>query len=308
MYQNAGNAPGKTSSDSGQGAALDRFTKRQLQRLNTEQDFREQRQGRGQPGQAVLSPTASLSDPSGYNSSGPSYAAQGEQQPQLHQQAQPHPSQQPAYHSSRTGQASHVNAGLASQSQPVSSSSRSPYQHQDTSQTHAPHLQQQYSPPDAPSGLHIVTSDTRPQYPSRSYSNQQQQPSQPPSSEDSSMSASNNGSLPAPKAVRAGSANRQSMHNGLNSREGSALSAGQNGGQQGGGVPAFSASVVPPAGQAQAYPGAPQQQKSADIGRVTPQPVQTSEDMTEEDINQLIKDHKELRMKPTPIPTGSIMS
>ena len=295
MYQNAGSAPGKTSSDSGQGAALDRFTQRRLQRLNTEQGFREQRQGGGQ---TVLSPTTSVSDPSGYNSSGPSYAVQGDQQPQLHQQAQPHPSQQPAYHSSRTGQSSHVNAGLASQAQPVSSTSRSPYQHQDSSQTHAPHPQQQYSPPDAPSGLHIVTSDTRPQFQSRTYSNQQQQSSQPPSSEDSSMSASNNGSLPAPKAVRAGNANRQSMHNGIGSREGSALSAGQNGGQQGGGVPAFSASVVPPAGQAQAqaYPGA--QQKSGDIGRVTPQPVQTSEDMTEEDINQLIKDHKELRMQP----------
>jgi hypothetical protein len=314
MYQNAGNAPGKTSSDSGQGGALDRFTQRRLQRLNTEQGFREQRQGGGQ---TVLSPTTSISDPSGYNSTGPSYAAQGEQQPQLHQQAQPHPSQQPAYHSARTGQASHVNAGLASQSQPVSSSSRSPYQHQDSPQTHAPHPQQQYSPPDAPSILHIVTADARTQYPSRSYSNQQQQQqqpqqqqsSQPPSSEDSSMSASNNGSLPAPKAVRAGSTNRQSMHNGLNSREASALSAGQNGGQQGGGVPAFSASVVPPAGQAQAYPGAPQQQqKSADIGRVTPQPVQTSEDMTEEDINQLIKDHKELRMQPTRIPIERIES
>ena len=116
---------------------------------------------------------------------------------------------------------------------------------------------------------------------------------------------SNNGSLPAPKAVRAGSANRQSMHNGLNSREGSAVSAGQNGGQQGGGVPAFSASVVPPAGQGQAYPGAQQQQKSIDVGRATPQPIQTSEDMTEEDINQLIKDHKELRMLPTLLPIVS---
>lgn len=311
MYQNSGNAPGKTSSDSGQGGSgLDRFTQRRLQRLNTEQGFREQRQGGGQ---AVLSPTTSLSDPAGYNSSGPSYAPQGDQQPQLHQQAQPHPSQQPAYHSSRTGQASHAGAGLASHShsQPVSSSSRSPYQHSEPSHSHAPHPHTQYSPPDAPSGLHIVTSDARPQFPSRSYSNQQQQQQtpQPASSEDSSMSASNNGSLPAPKAVRAGNSNRQSMHNGFQSREGSVLGAGQNGGQQqgsgSGSVPAFSASVVPPAGQSQgqAYPGATQQQqqsqqqqKGGDVGRVTPQPVQNSDDMTDEDINQLIKDHKELRM------------
>ena len=84
------------------------------------------------------------------------------------------------------------------------------------------------------------------------------------------------------------------MHNGINSRDGSALAGGQNGGQQGG-VPAFSASVVPPASQGQAYQGNMQQQKSGDVGRVTPQPVQSSEDMTEEDITQLIKDHKELR-------------
>ena len=117
------------------------------------------------------------------------------------------------------------------------------------------------------------------------------------------MSAANNGSLPAPKAVRAGSANRQSLHNGLNSREASVLGAGQNGGQQGGSVPAFSASVVPPAGQGQAYPGAAQQQpKGGDVGRVTPQPMQTGDDMSEEDINQLIKDHKELRMQCTLFP------
>jgi hypothetical protein len=262
--------------------------------LNTEQGFREQRQGGGQQPN-VLSPTTSISDPAGYNSTAPSYTAPGDQQPQLHQQAQPHPSQQPAYHSARTGQSSHPTAGLASQAQPISSSSRTPYQQQETAHAHVAHQQQQYSPPDA--GLQILTSDNpRPPFSARSYSNQQpQQQRETPSSEDSSMSASNNGSLPAPKAVRTGGANRQSVHNGLNSREGSVVSAGQNGGQQGGGVPAFSASVVPPAGQGQAYPGAPQS-KGGDVGRITPQPVQTSEDMTEEDINQLIKDHKELRM------------
>ena len=110
------------------------------------------------------------------------------------------------------------------------------------------------------------------------------------------MSSSNNGNLPAPKAVRSGNSNRQSMHNGLNSREGSTLSGGQNGGQNSGqqGVPAFSTSVVPAASQGQAYQSS-SQQKAGDIGRITPQPAQMGEDMTEEDINQLIKDHKELR-------------
>lgn len=108
------------------------------------------------------------------------------------------------------------------------------------------------------------------------------------------MSSSNNGNLPAPKALRTGNSNRQSVHNGLNSRDGSGLGAGQNGGQQGG-VPAFSTSVVPPVGQGQAYQNTSQQKPSGDIGRITPQPMQTGEDMSEEDINQLIKDHKELR-------------
>lgn len=82
----------------------------------------------------------------------------------------------------------------------------------------------------------------------------------------------------------------------MSSRDGPGLGSGQNGGQQvQGGVPAYTSSVVPPTGQAQAYQSSQQQQKAGDIGRATPQPVQTSEDMTEEDINQLIKDHKELR-------------
>lgn len=106
------------------------------------------------------------------------------------------------------------------------------------------------------------------------------------------MSSSNNGGLPAPRAQRSGNSNRQSMHNGLNSREGSALSGAQNGGQQGAGVPAFNASLVPAVGQASSQGTS---QKGGDVGRVTPQPVQSSEDMTEEDVTQLIKDHKELR-------------
>jgi hypothetical protein len=99
--------------------------------------------------------------------------------------------------------------------------------------------------------------------------------------------SSNNGSLPAPRPVKSAN-NRQSVHNGLSSRD--------NGAQQQQGVPAFNASVVPPSGQTQAYKGNAQNQQQEGVGRVTPQPVQLGEDMTEEDVNQLIKDHKELRM------------
>lgn len=115
--------------------------------------------------------------------------------------------------------------------------------------------------------------------------------------------SSNNGSLPPPRSVKPGAANRQSIHNGLSSRESSAVGSGQQ--QQG--LPAFNASVVPPVGQGQSYKASSQGQQQGDVGRVTPQPVQLGEDMTEEDVNQLIKDHKELRMfSTTPYGTRNI--
>jgi len=137
---------------------------------------------------------------------------------------------------------------------------------------------QQYSPPHSASQLQ---SQAPPQQ-GRSFS--------PP--EDLSMS-SNNGNLPPPRSAKSGGNNRQSVHNGLGSRESSAIGSGQ---QQQQSVPAFNASVVPPTGQGQSYKGSSQAQQPGDVGRVTPQPVQLGEDMTEEDVNQLIKDHKELRM------------
>ena len=286
MNQYPPNTPGKSSSDSGQSAALDRWSQRRLQRLNTEQGFREQRQG----GQAILSPPAHEASFSN-NSSGAPYS-QAEPPPQQHnQQAQPHPSQQPTYQSSRTGPASHSNAGLAIQTHPVSSSSRPQnYQIQEHSQAYA--QQHQYSPPDSGSQYPSQDNSRPPLNQSRSYGQQQQQAG----AEDSSMSSSNNGNLPAPKPLRSG--NRQSVHNGLGSREGSGLGVSQSGGQQQG-VPAYSASIVPSGGQGQTGQSNSQKQ-SADVGRITPQPIQPGEEMSEEDIDQLIKDHKELRTSRLP--------
>lgn len=264
-------APGKTSSDSGQQPGTDRWSQRRLQRLHTEQGFREQRQG----GQTVLSPQASASEQGGYNSLGAQYPAQQTQpQQSLHQQPQPHPTQQATYQSSRTAQHDHSNAGLASQTQPVSNSSRSPnYQHPEQFQQ-----SQQYSSPD--SGPQYQDTSRPGVTQSRSYS-------LPHSGADDTSMSANNGGLPAPKPLRSGASNRQSVHNGLSAgaREGSSTNSAQ---QQT--VPAFNASVVPPGGQGQA-----RSQQQGDVGRVTPQPAQAGEDMSEEDINQLIKDHKELR-------------
>ncbi|KAK4545287.1 hypothetical protein LTR36_003467 [Oleoguttula mirabilis] len=270
-------APGKTSSDSGQQPGTDRWSQRRLQRLNTEQGFREQRQG----GQAVLSPPP-VSEQGGYNSVGAQYPAQQPTQPQLplHQQPQPHPAQQAAYQTARTAQPGLPNAGPAlSQTQQISNSSRSPnYQHPEQSQAHVQSLQ--YSPPD--SGPQYQDSSRPPISQSRSYAQQQA------GADDTSMSA-NNGGLPAPKALRSGASNRQSVHNGLSTREGSSISSAQQPG-----VSAFNASIVPPGGQARS-------QQQGDLGRVTPQPLPLGEDMSEEDVNQLIKDHKELREKYTKV-------
>lgn len=108
---------------------------------------------------------------------------------------------------------------------------------------------------------------------------------------------SNNATQQLPKATRSANGNnRQSVHNGISSREGSHST-------QGGQVPAFNASVVPPTGQGQPFKGnagpqtqqPPQSQPPHDVGRGTPQPSQLSDEMSDEDIAQLIKDHKELR-------------
>jgi hypothetical protein len=155
--------------------------------------------------------------------------------------------------------------------------------------------QQQYSPPGS---SHYVAEHTgRPSLnPARSFSAQT----------DDSSSMSNNGSMSGPKAVRNG--NRQSVHNGTASRDGSHSN-------QAGQMPAYSTSVVPQGSQGQPYKSQNQQQsqqqqqqappsqqqqqqvqQQADVGRGTPQPSGSlADEMTEEDIAQLLKDHKELR-------------
>lgn len=288
----------KSSQDSNPHVALDRFTQRRLQRLNTEQGFREQRQG----GQGVLSPPLSHNAPSlSTSSSGgsehatPSYSASAgtqyagnsnaDAQPQSMHHTQP---QQIGYQpSSRTTtQQQQPNVGLGLQTQPSANPSRAHhYPPQDS--------QPQYSPESA-----SYDAARPPLNQSRSFSSHV-------IAEDTS-SMSNNGALPAPKATRAGNGNRQSVHNGVASREGSHSTQGSQ-------VPAFSASVVPPSSQGQPYKAnagqQPQQQQQQqaeavrEAGRGTPQPLQISGDeMTQEDVEVLVKEHKELRKIAPPHP------
>ena len=99
------------------------------------------------------------------------------------------------------------------------------------------------------------------------------------------MASASNGSMSAPKAVRPASNNRQSVqNNGPVSRDAA------------GGVPSFNAAVVPPTTQAPpAYQSSQPMQQQSEVRRATPQPAQTSDDLSEEDVAQLVKDHKELR-------------
>ncbi|EME47917.1 hypothetical protein DOTSEDRAFT_69749 [Dothistroma septosporum NZE10] len=278
----------KTSTDSvGPQVALDRWSQRRLQRLNTEQGFREQRQG----GHGVLSPplnqgsstSSGSGDQTAYNT-GAQYSNQDAQPQQSlhHQQSQPHPAQQSSvgYQASRTAPANLPNVGLAIQTPSSNNPSRSGQYSQDSQQSHAG----QYSSPEAPYA----------QDPSRPPLTQSRSFSQP--GDESAMS--NNAQMPGPKALRQGNGNnRQSVHNGLTSRDASHSTSG-------GQVPAFNTSIVPPGSQGGPYKsGSAQQQPQGEVtrGTGTPQPASLGDEMSEEDVAQLVKDHKELREKYTKV-------
>lgn len=279
-------APSKTSSDSGQQPGLDRWSQRRLQRLNTEQGFRDQRSGQVQS-PPLPSAAASGSEqlpPSSSHSSSHSYAGtqysdaqpppqplqhhppqpqQQQQQSQQQHQQQHQQQQQTGYQTPRAGQ---PNVGLAINTLPTNNSSRP----------------SQYSPP----GQYTPQETSRPELTqSRSFTQQGVLA-------DDASSMSNNGSMPAPKATRTGNGNRQSVHAGMMSREGSYA-------QQGGQAPPYNAAPISQVQQYKNAQGQPQLQQQqpipGEIGRGTPQPAPVGEEMSEEDVAQLVKDHKELR-------------
>ena len=101
------------------------------------------------------------------------------------------------------------------------------------------------------------------------------------------MASAHNGNISAPKAARAAgnNNNRQSLqNNGLSQRDNQ------------GGLQSYNATVVPPTAQAPPTYQSSQPIQQADVRRATPQPVQSTEELSEEDVAQLVKDHKELRM------------
>ncbi|KAF4556122.1 Hypothetical protein D9617_1g079970 [Elsinoe fawcettii] len=267
--------PSKTSSDSGQSVALDRWSQRRLQRLNTEQGFREQRQG-GQQG--VPGHSQNISD------AAPQNLVQTQPQPQSQAQQQP---QYQAQTSRTPPNANGVGLNTISPPPPPPNDqniSRPPvhlqqYQHDPSAgqSVHVPSQQQQsYSP----ESLSQYQSHSRPAplQQGRSYS------LSAPDDTGSIMSSQTNPPLPAPKPVRN---NRQSMHNGVSS-----VSPGAQ-------------HPLPPQPQQLQAPAPPQHSSErvpiANIGRATPQPSQSGEDMSPDEVNQLLKDHKELREKYTKV-------
>ncbi|KAF2726118.1 hypothetical protein K431DRAFT_213753 [Polychaeton citri CBS 116435] len=277
MTGRAASTASKGSTDSAS-SGLDAWSKRRLNRLNTEQGFREQRQG----GPSILSPPPA-SEPVGFsNALGVQYTSDAQPHPSSQQSQPQNPSypgplrtgQQPAAPSLQTYPVTNSRSGSISVGQELSSSTQ-PLQN--------------YSPPDSSTIRNNLQDPSRPQQ-VRTQSNA--------GVDDASMSASKNGNPAAPQPLRTG--NRQSVHNGMAPRDGSALApaavSGQQQQQQG--VSSFSTSVIPPAAQGGPYKGDANAQ--GDARKTTPQP-QTGDDMTEEDVNQLIKDHKELREKYTKV-------
>ncbi|PNS21615.1 hypothetical protein CAC42_974 [Sphaceloma murrayae] len=269
--------PSKSSSDSGQSVALDRWSQRRLQRLNTEQGFREQRQGG--PPVSVSGHSQNISDAGQQN-----LVPTQPQQPQSQlQQAQ--------YQSQASRTPPNTNGvGLNQISPPPppppndQNQARPPafapqYQNDPAvgQSVHVPSQQQQsYSP----ESLGQYQSHSRPTTLQQARSFSQSAPDDP----GSMMSVSTNAPLPAPKPVRS---NRQSMHNGVNS-----ASPGAH-------------QPLPPQPQQLQAPAPPQHSSeriaAGNIGRATPQPSQSGEDMSTDEVNQLLKDHKELREKYTKV-------
>ena len=64
------------------------------------------------------------------------------------------------------------------------------------------------------------------------------------------------------------------------------------------GIPTFDANVVPTASQGQPYRGekqAPQGQQGGEMGRATPPPRPSATDMTDEELEKMMKEHEILR-------------
>jgi hypothetical protein len=262
--------PGKVSSDSGQKVALDRWSQRRLQRLNTEQGFREQRQGGAQAAatpvggeQQQQQPTSSHSSRS-YSTSSASYIGVTDAQPPPSLPTAPSHAVQQQTSGYQAPRAAQPNAGLNNniQTQPAINPPARPSQYQQQDPNSA------YSPTELP-----AKESSRPGLATtRSFTQQS-------ATADESMSMSNNGARPAPTTARVptNGTPRQSLNNGVLGSHAQGQAAGYAVGQN-----------------YKAEQGQIQQQQGA-VGRATPQPGQAGEDMNEEEITQLVKDHKELR-------------
>ncbi|KAF2157067.1 hypothetical protein K461DRAFT_219294 [Myriangium duriaei CBS 260.36] len=293
------------SSDSSQSVALDRWSQRRLQRLNTEQSFREQRQGGSAGGQHTPTtfntasnsnvqstppdapPQNTLPQPTQPQQAGVNPQHQHQHQQQLQQAQQ----QQQQQQHQNNQQLANGNSALHSQ---AAVSPPPPLPH-DPNLALPPAYFLHYDPTAAgpnqpahvPANFNPAPPDTSAQYQThqRFASSNTSVPhfSQDTLDEQSSstpMATPGVAPLPAPKPVRS---NRQSIHNTV---------AGMNPAahQQ---QPQLQTPVPPPHANERALSG--------NAGRTTPQPQHPDNDMTLEEVGQLAKDHKELREKYTKV-------
>lgn len=255
MTTRTASAHGKSSTDSA-ASGLDRWSQRRLQRLNTEQGFREQRQG---------SSVQVQSQSQNQNQNQASYAVD---------QAQPLPSGQPTAVYTRPAAANSSYGGASASSPPPVSATNSPsFPYHDGPPVHLP-TQSNPSPADANPTYQALAARQLQQSSNYAQSQLHNQ------TNDSAVAVSNDNTSNSPPQSR-GYTTRQSLHNN---------GAGMNSNPVG---PNTLTSPLPTA------PAAQQQQSTSsaqtkDLGRSTPQ-MSSTEDMTDEDINQLINDHKELR-------------
>lgn len=285
--------PSRSSQDTppSQSAAADRWAQRRLQRLTTEQGFRDQRQAAD-----LNSKPASVA--SGYSSSQEfdgrgarsipqellqQFHTQQQQSPQSHHQLQNSSSSSrtpPSYTSSLTSPPPQLLSSPSFTDHSINSAGRTnqPFYLAESglpSQfAHGPNQQSGYTTDPSLPSPHPLINHSRPipQHQNRFLQHSTNQ--QPSDSDDFSPAAQANATLAAPKSAKS---NRLSM--------------------QSGGGPLQS--PLPPTPHDQSHPSAApphtnDRQQAGTLGRSTPQ--SGSEEMTPQEAAQLAKDHKELRM------------
>ncbi|KAL2356907.1 hypothetical protein BJ546DRAFT_1112428 [Cryomyces antarcticus] len=256
-----------------QSAYAEQSSQRTLARLNTDERFRPQSQ---QTGGGHFSPVQSYSN---HSQSYPQPPPQPQSQLQL----------PPQYQTLHAPSPDTTNIGTVTPTRsPLTPAHRTSYQQQQDPQNARPSSKQQSAPStQAPSQYQMHGPRPQPQ-------------TSPSFTQASSVQQSPGRGFPPPGTPQTQHSLRPDAfdprQSSLTRDNPNTLPLAQE--NQGQGVVSFGASVVPANSQGQPYRGSqPQNQTDVDFGRSTPQPTPSNEDMTEDEVAQLVKDHSELYNK-----------